>query len=132
MTEVHGHKIYAPFIFVCNGKVYSSHSGTRWSVNFMHYGIKAWGNTTRAEQDVTRACPDGRNSEVNAAFRKASKGHFRLKDNQIASFLKQQSSLAKRTSDLSKFNDEAQKLTGATRAEYIEISNGFRMGCNQN
>lgn len=90
MIEVYGHKIYAPFIFVCDGKVYSSHSGTRWSVNFTRYGTKAWGNTTWAEQDVTRACPDGRNSEVNAAFRKVIKGHFRLKDNQIASFLKQQ------------------------------------------
>ncbi|HFV9214671.1 TPA: HNH endonuclease [Enterobacter roggenkampii] len=90
MIEVHGHKIYAPFIFVCDGKVYSSHSGTRWSVNFTRYGTKAWGNTTWAEQDVTRVCPDGRNSEVNAAFRKVIKGHFRLKDNQIASFLKQQ------------------------------------------
>lgn len=38
---------------------------------------------------------------------------------------------AKCTNDLRKFNDEAQKLTGAARAEYIELSNGFRMGCNQ-
>lgn len=34
------------------------------------------------------------------------------------------------TKNTASFNLEAQKLTGVARAEYIEISNAFRMGCN--
>lgn len=34
--------------------------------------------------------------------------------------------------DLARFNSEETKLTGAARAEYIEIGVAFRMGCNMN
>ncbi|MEY1579898.1 MULTISPECIES: hypothetical protein [Morganellaceae] len=34
------------------------------------------------------------------------------------------------TSNITKFNNEAQKMAGNTRAEYIEIGSAFRMGCN--
>ncbi|MEY1522740.1 hypothetical protein [Providencia huaxiensis] len=36
------------------------------------------------------------------------------------------------TKNISKFNRENEKLTGGTRAEYTEIGNAFRMGCNMN
>ncbi|EKN5109515.1 hypothetical protein [Yersinia rochesterensis] len=41
-----------------------------------------------------------------------------------------QATPSKCSSDQIKFNSEVQKLTGAARAEYIEIGNAFRAGCN--
>ncbi|HFV9214643.1 TPA: hypothetical protein ACIAHZ_004017 [Enterobacter roggenkampii] len=39
---------------------------------------------------------------------------------------------AKCSADTARFTSEAQKLTGAARAEYVEIGNAFRTGCNLN
>ena len=34
--------------------------------------------------------------------------------------------------DITRFDGEAQKLSGTAKAEYVEIGNAFRIGCNQN
>ncbi|MGT6543634.1 hypothetical protein ACRW1C_24320 [Escherichia coli] len=43
-----------------------------------------------------------------------------------------QSTPEKCTRDNTHFSSEATKLTGASRAEYTEIGNAFRIGCNLN
>ncbi|WP_370621709.1 hypothetical protein NMD10_27710 (plasmid) [Citrobacter portucalensis] len=43
-----------------------------------------------------------------------------------------QATPAKCSTDKARFNSEASTLKGAARAEYIEIGNAFRVGCNLN
>lgn len=87
---VHGHILSAPFIFVCDGKVYYSYAGKNWTVVFDRSGTKSWGNMTYGIQRVDRPCPSGRNSEVHLAFRGAVMRHFNLNYTQIDAFLVRQ------------------------------------------
>lgn len=43
-----------------------------------------------------------------------------------------QATPAKCSTDKARFNSEANTLKGEARAEYIEIGNAFRVGCNLN
>ncbi|ENW4943664.1 HNH endonuclease [Salmonella enterica] len=88
--EVHGHIISSPFVFVCDGKVYRSHSASNWTVVFSRYGTQAWGHDTYGTQRVDRACPPNRNSEVLSAFRGAVMRHFNLNYTQIDAFIERQ------------------------------------------
>lgn len=90
VMEVLGHRLYSHFIFVCDGKVYTSNRGKQWAVNFKRSGTMAWGNMTWGEQDVTRPCPEGRNEEVHQAFRGAVMRHFRLNHKEFDAFMQRQ------------------------------------------
>lgn len=88
--DVNGFTIHAPFIFVCDGKVYRSYTAKNWTVIFSRYGTQAWGHDTYSTQRVDRSCPPGRNNEVLLAFRGAVMRHFKLNHTQIEAFLQRQ------------------------------------------
>lgn len=70
--EVRGHTfVISTFVFVCDGNLYISNNGQRWTIVIDQYGYSAYGHYQHGCRTRHQSCTPKRNSELNSAFRSA-------------------------------------------------------------